>query len=323
MFKSIIIGCGKIAGLYDDMNNSFVYSHARAYQNNSLIDVVCYVDNDESRAKTLANKYCSNHYSSDYKEAIKLYKPDVVSVCTPDSTHFEVVNTILDLEYLPRIIFLEKPACRTSEEFDTLIMKSKIKDVKIVVNHSRRFDNLHQNLKHKIFLNTFGQLIKIDAIYYGGWNHNGVHTIDTLNFLFDDEVVINNIIDQFLSPYQGDFNFDFKCFFKNKKTPIYLTTMNEENYQLFEFDLKFEKARIRIEDFGQRIVYEEKEINEMNENILVVKESPLDISKISPMQNAINIIVSSLKDTTEIIGYQLSDISKTMNLIWEGNQWVK
>lgn len=323
MFKAIIIGCGKIAGLYDDMNNSFVYSHARAYQNNSLIDVECYVDNDESRAKTLANKYCSNNYSNDYKEAIKLYKPDVVSICTPDLTHFEVVNTILDLEYLPRIIFLEKPACKTREEFDILIMKSKIKDVKIVVNHSRRFDDLHQNLKHKISLNTFGQIIKIDAIYYGGWNHNGVHTIDTLNFLFDDEVVINNMIDQFSSPYQGDFDFDFKCLFKNKKTPIYLTTMNEENYQLFEFDLKFEKARIRIEDFGQRIVYERKEINDMNENVLVMKEPPLDVSIISPMQNAINIIVSSLQGITEIIGYQLSDISKTMNLIWEGNKWAK
>ena len=99
--------------------------------------------------------------------------------------------------------------------------------------------------------------------------------------------------------------------------------MNEENYQLFEFDLKFEKARIRIEDFGQRIVYEEKEINDMNENVLVVKDSPLDVSKISPMQNAINIIVSSLQGTTETIGYQLSDISKTMNLIWEGNKWAK
>ena len=61
----------------------------------------------------------------------------------------------------------------------------------------------------------------------------------------------------------------------------------------------------------------------MNENVLVVKDSPLDVSKISPMQNAINIIVLSLQGTTEIIGYQLSDISKTMNLIWEGNKWAK
>ena len=97
---------------------------------------------------------------------------------------------------------------------------------------------------------------------------------------------------------------------------------NEDYYQLFDFDLKFEKGRLRIEDFGSRIVYEEKYINEMNENVL--KISPIDIgtSDKSPMQQAVEKIGNYLKTGTPLSGLLIEDISHTMNLIWEGQrQW--
>ena len=38
-YRSFIIGCGKIAGLYDDLDDDFIYSHAKAYANNSEVDI--------------------------------------------------------------------------------------------------------------------------------------------------------------------------------------------------------------------------------------------------------------------------------------------
>ena len=321
--KALIIGCGKISGLYDDKEDDYIYSHAKAYTKNNSIDLVCCCDLNIDNAKTLSQKYNIPNISDNFLEAIKLYNPDVVSVCTPDKTHYEVVISILKCEYLPKIIFLEKPACQNEDELNELISLSREKDVKIVVNHSRRFDNLHKQLKNEIQNNKFGKLIKADVVYYSGWQHNGVHMVDTLNFLFSDNLEFEQLLNTTNSPYENDYNLDFKCKFKNNDALVYITTMDEKYYQLFEFDFKFEKVRIRLEDFGQRISYEEKEINSMNENILVKKDFQTTVDDTTPMQSAISEIVAFLEYNKALKGYLIEDISQTMKTIWKGQTWVK
>ena len=323
MINAIIIGCGKISGLYDDVQDSYVYSHAKAYSKNKDINLVCCCDLNMDNAKILATKYEVPNTSSNFSESIELYRPEIVSICTPDKTHYTIVMSILELEIKPRIVFLEKPACQNEDELNKLIELSKQKNVTIVVNHSRRFDSLHQVLKSKIANNEFGKLIKTDAVYYSGWQHNGVHIVDTLNFLFDDSLKFEQLLNRDKSPYSGDFNLDFKCKFRDSKSLVYITTMNENYYQLFEFDFKFEKARIRLEDFGQRISYERKTINNMNENILIKEDYILDTAIESPMESAIDNIVENLKYKKSLDGYRLENISQTMQTIWEGMKWIK
>ena len=323
-YKAFIIGCGKIAGLYDDFDDNQIYSHARAYFENHKIDLVGCYDSNFDRSSQLAEKFETSSYDENYLEAFNIIKPDIVSICTPDVSHFEIVESILISSYVPKIIFLEKPACDNLAQFKTLINLSNLKSVKVVVNHSRRFDELHKSLKHKIQGNFFGKLISANAIYYGGWKHNGVHAVDTLNFLFDDELEIEQLINTNDSFYDNDPNFDFKCRFKSNKSCVNLTTVNEEYYQLFEFDLKFENARIRIEDFGNRLSYEKKTVNNMNEKVLV--ESNLFISddaRSSAIQSAVKLLVDNLDGSASLNGYLIKDIAKTMNTIWEGKKWAE
>ena len=322
-YKAIIIGCGKIAGLYDDINDTYIYSHAKAYTLNENISLDGCSDLNIDNSKTLANKYNILNIGNDYLKMISDIKPDIISVCTPDKTHYDVVLSILEFQNLPKIIFLEKPACQNEKELNKLILLSEERNVKIVVNHSRRFDSLHKELKSKIEDDIFGKLIKADVVYYSGWQHNGVHIIDTLNFLFSDTLKFEKLLDISNSPYENDYNFDFKCKFKNNDALVYITTMDEEYYQLFEFDFKFEKARIRLEDFGQRISYEQKEINNMNENILIKKDLILLIDGKSPMESAISKMVDYLRYNKSLKGTLIKDISQTMKTIWEGNRWVK
>lgn len=322
-YKAIIIGCGKIAGLYDDRSDTYIYSHAKAYSLNENISLEGCSDLNINNAKSLSSKYNIPNISEDYLKIISEIKPDIVSICTPDKTHYNIVISILESENLPKIIFLEKPACQNEEELNKLISISEEKNIKIVVNHSRRFDSLYKELKSKIEDETFGKLIKVDVVYYSGWQHNGVHIVDTLNFLFSDTLKFESLLNISDSPYENDFNLDFKCKFQNSDALVYLTTMDEKYYQLFEFDFKFEKARIRLENFGQRISYEEKEINNMNENILIKKDLLVSIDIKSPMQFAISEIVAYLRYNKLLKGYLINDISQTMKTIWKGNTWVK
>ena len=53
-YKAFIIGCGKIAGLYDDFDDNQIYSHARAYFENHKIDLVgCYDSNFDRSSQLL------------------------------------------------------------------------------------------------------------------------------------------------------------------------------------------------------------------------------------------------------------------------------
>ena len=98
--------------------------------------------------------------------------------------------------------------------------------------------------------------------------------------------------------------------------------MNENYYQLFEFDLRFENARLRLEDFGNRFFYERKIINKMGEKVLIESQLPLiNNLKSTPMETAIKTIVENLEKLTPLDGFLLEDIEKTMNIIWDGEQW--
>ena len=323
-YKSFIIGCGKVAGLYDDLNDDFIYSHARAYSENDKVSIIGCYDINSNNSKKLAEKYRIDLYESNYIDALAITKPDIVSICTPDNTHFDITISILESKFKPKIIFLEKPACSNSNQMKELLIASNKNNVKIVVNHSRRFDGLHKTLQQKIQENEFGSLVKIDAVYYGGWQHNAVHTVDTLHFLFDDELEFETLISAYDSPYKNDPNLDFKCRFRNNKSIVYITSMNEKYYQLFEFDLKFENARIRIEDFGSRIFFEKKTINNMNENVL--EKSNFIISNdlnLSAIQSAVKLLVDNLDFGASLNGCLLKDAVKTMNIIWEGKKWIE
>jgi len=324
-YKAIIIGCGKIAGCYDTDDNQYVYSHAHAYNNNPLGEVICYVDVDLQKAEALASKYNGAQVDVDYVRALESYRPEVVSVCTPDDTHYDIVKTILENNNSPQVIFLEKPACETMGELKRLISLGSEKKIEIMVNHSRRYDSKHRHIRDLIKHDFFGKLVRGDVFYYSGWKHNGVHVVDTLDFIFNSEVVIKEIYCEKKSPYPNDPTLDMVASIGNGDAEIYLHGFDEKYYQLFEFDLKFEKGRLRIEDFGNRIVYERKKVNDMKENVLVVDEIDFPEANSSPMQNAIDLIFEALskKDMSLLNGYRIVDIANTMKTIWDSEYEYK
>jgi len=88
--------------------------------------------------------------------------------------------------------------------------------------------------------------------------------------------------------------------------------------------LKFDKSRLRIEDFGSRLVYEKKYINEMNENVLKLANLDIKTGTKSPIQNAYALIKNFIiNGENSLDGYTIEDLSKTMLLIWKGKQRIK
>ena len=150
MNNVLIVGCGKIAGYYDELKplkevNS--YSHSAAYYLHSEFNIEGYVDRNIKKAEFLAEKFKCAYFSDDLKESLIRIKPAVVSVCTPDNSHYEVVLEILKSEYTPKIIFLEKPAFSSANNSSIFLALIKNKNIRIVVNQTRRLKNYTNKLK--------------------------------------------------------------------------------------------------------------------------------------------------------------------------------
>ena len=318
MYKSFIIGCGRIAGYSDDgaMND---FTHGYAYWEDQKDELAGCMDIDSNKGKLFAKKFNCTAFE-DYKEGIDSTRSEIVSVCTPDDTHFQIVKALIEMDSNIQVIFLEKPACSTMEEMEELINLSTERNIDIVVNHTRRFDARYLEIKENIANGVYGDLVNGFATYYSGWQHNGVHVIDTLSFLFDDSLVIESVSNGCNSPYLDDPTIDGKLNFLESPGVIHLFSFDESYYQLFEFDLRFEKARLRIEDFGSRILLELKEVNNIGENVLVPQENTFENCGKTAIQSAVASINYSLeKNNPDLLnGYCLKDVASTMRTIWKG-----
>ena len=256
------------------------------------------------------------------EEALEELRPDLISVCTPDVTHFEVVYKILESPFCPRVIFLEKPAMTSSKDFSTIIELAKKIDTTIIVNHSRRFDDNYQALKDIIINRKYGECIRIDCWYYGGWVHNGVHLVDILQYLFDDELVLKSAgnYNEFLN-YFSDINLEGRFNFNHSDINVFINCMDEVNYQLFELDFKFSRGRLRIENFEERFLIEKVLVNDLGERVLDFESSdsiadPKAICRNEPIINAANVIVDILESGSDHSEYSIESSGATMKTIW-------
>ena len=331
MFSCLIVGCGRVAGALDSPNMigaRGLKSHSSCFYSHENINIKGYVDVDLDAAKAMASKYAVSYYSNNVEEALKDVRPSFISVCTPDASHFEVMSKVLLSPFCPRVIFLEKPALTSSTDFSTIAELSKNVDTTIIVNHSRRFDDNYKALKDIIVNRTYGECIRIDCWYYSGWIHNGVHLVDTLQHIFDDELVLKST-GSWNTAVVGSSDINLEGVFSLKKSGInvFVNCMDESNYQLFELDFKFTKGRVRIENFEERFLVEEVFVNELGEKVLNFKSLP-SISKLKsadrnePIMNAANVIVDTLECGSSHPEYTIHAAEATMKTIWSTQEKV-
>jgi len=317
VLKVLIVGCGRIAGGINQTLNT----HGGAYKARKGVSIVACIDSNQEQSKSFAD-FFNCQVENNLETAIHNHKPDIISVCTPDNSHFTITERLIQAKHKPKVIFLEKPACSREEELDYLIELSMQKGVDIVVNHSRRFDEHYQQLRERITASEFGDLRSIYATYYSGWRHNGIHMIDTLSYLFNDSVNVDIVTNSWESPYENDPTIEMLGSFKEQDGIINLTGFDEEDYQFFEIDLRFNKARLRFENFGERIILETKFINQIGENALQLVENGLNERKETSMQKAIDIICQSIESNNRFLldGYLLQDVTESMKTIWRSKK---
>jgi len=149
-----LIGLGRIGA-------EFLDSHLNAYLNNPRIKLDALCDLDQRKISVVKR---IGYFSDDGLTFVQRWPVDILSICTPPSTHRALV--VASAPYV-KAIWLEKPIAETLEDADEIIRVCRHYNVLLQVNHQRRAT------KPKF---TFSR----------GWLNTGTHAVDLLRQYFGE-----------------------------------------------------------------------------------------------------------------------------------------
>lgn len=255
VFQAAIIGAGKIGALLDHPQSHDILTHAHGYKVSDGFEVVGFVDRDFEKAKNASACWGGSPFNS-IGELFAKQDVDVVSVCVPDELHCE---TMLELAKRPvKLIFLEKPAVRTTGEADVVGALYAKLPIRVLVNYTRRFVPEIDKIRRAIKSEQYGAFLTGAGFYGKGLLHNGSHMVDLLRFLVgevDAETKLGETTDFYPDDPSVSALLSPRC-----GGVFYLRHVDCKMFDIFELDLIFENKRIRICELGT--VIEEYSVGE-------------------------------------------------------------
>lgn len=237
VYDVLVFGAGQVAAGYDSPDKETILTHAHAILKHKGLNLLGFYDINAEAAANAAKKWGGQAFEQPVKA-------DVVAVCTTDDAHLLSVSQAVNLS--PKLIVLEKPIARSID--DMRAIKELAQGIPVLVNFSRRFVPCFRRLA--IEAGGFGTFLTGSGQYGKGFIHNGSHMVDLLRMIVGDVISVE-IVDEINDFYSDDptksavLRFENGCF--------HMCGVDCRNYTLFEIDLCFEKARVRVLDSGAKV----------------------------------------------------------------------
>lgn len=247
-YKVGIIGVGKIASQFDEPSSRDVLTHAHAYLLHPGFEICGFADLDAEKASVAASRWGGRAYTS-IVDLVKQEQPEIISVCTPDATHATVIRELEGKNILGGI--LEKPLASDLKTAAAIANSNLTQKGKFLVNYSRLFVPEFQNLRQNYQNGVYGRLVAATGYYGKGLFHNGSHMISLLHRLFGNIKVVNKLstINDFT---KNDPSVSAVLRFSTGADGV-LHAVDSRRYTMFELDILFETARVRMVESGNQL----------------------------------------------------------------------
>jgi len=250
VYRAAIIGCGKIGSEFaDDPRIKDIYTHAGAYVHCSDTELIAVCDKERDKSERCKDRWHIPNCYTDYEMMLSETEPDIVSVCTPDQTHFEIIRKILTSSNV-KAIFAEKPLALNSNNAQDLVNLAEKKGVILAVNYSRRYAGKFVELNNYLHSDAFGDIQTINGYYTKGTLNNGTHWFDLARFLIGDFIRVKGFDNQ--KEKTDDPTFDAYAEFNNGAS-AYLHACDATKFSIFEMDILGSNGRVYIKDSGHII----------------------------------------------------------------------
>ncbi len=241
----VIIGCGAIAGGYDEKNDGpDILTHAKAYREHPGFRLSACVEPDQDRRQTFMKTWAIENGAAALDDVRSNGRNfDVASICSPTADHEATLETLLDTPI--QGIFCEKPLTEHLNSSKRIVEAYDAKGKILAVNYLRRWDAALQSLKTEIDDNQWGNLQTAVCHYGKGILHNGSHMIDILQFLFGP-LTPKEVFHRQTDYQESDPTLDALLHTETGAT-VKLNGTDSRLYDVFEAHLTFENGQIALE----------------------------------------------------------------------------
>jgi predicted dehydrogenase len=250
MFRAAVIGCGAIGvgGSEESHPDVGVYTHAAAYAACPDTELVAVADLDPSRAREAADR-CDAMAYPDAGALLSSARPELVSLCTPNPTHAELLELIIGAGGV-RGVLAEKPLAEDADRAAQLTRLARRHGAVLAVNYSRRFAPAIRALACAVAAQEIGELQHVHGTYTKGLRHNGTHWLDLLRMLAGDPVAARGW--DRLREGGADPTLDAELRLPGG-AGARLVALDANRFTAFEFELTGTAGRVRLVSSGHRV----------------------------------------------------------------------
>ncbi len=251
MIDAAIVGCGRIAGGYDETASSGPpRTHAGAYRARGDVRLVACVDPDSERRAAFRRRWgVEREFASLDDMAAAGICADIVSVCTPGERHAADLDALLAMDV--GAVLCEKPLAPDLTQARAAVSNYGVKGRPLAVAHFRRWDPNIVELAALIRAGTYGALQSGTGFYGKGLFNNGSHLIDLFATLVGWPEPLS-AADRFAGPGAGDPTPD--CVLRAPcGAPFRLIATDHTRYDLFELFLVFDAAVVELREGASRV----------------------------------------------------------------------
>ena len=245
----LIVGAGRIGAFYDKPGQEQILSHAHAFSSHPDFELAGFVDPNLEAGERAAILWGGQAFPDLASAFAHRGSIDVVVVAVPDELHALTLDQLA--ESTVRLIFAEKPFTQSESQAQAVVDRLSQRGLPIVVNYSRRFVPQFAEMKQRIS-SEFGRLLRGTAYYGKGSLHNGSHLINLLLFLFGDIKVCRSLDRPLLDWSSADPTGSALLQTSDGGT-IGVWAVDSQLLTIFELDLLFENARVRMTNSGQTL----------------------------------------------------------------------
>ena len=206
--------------------------HLRVLNDLGYLD--SFVEMNDERRKLYEKKYSIKGFSN-IDDLVKDHYVDIVNICTPTITHFEIAKTTLSNGISTLV---EKPLTYSSSQGEELVNLAHDNNAALTVGFVERFNPVIIDIKNNLQKQTYGDHLLIEFHRENRWAgvtkdigvilDSSVHDIDGARWLFNEEPNVvfartGNVLNPKASGFVGTDYEDFATIvlgFKNGKTAI-------------------------------------------------------------------------------------------------------
>ncbi len=253
MISVAIVGCGKIAGGYDEDGalGRSPRTHAAAYRAHAGVRLAACVEPDATRRTAFCRTWNVERSFPDLDAlAGSGMKLDVVSVCSPSACHAADLHSLLDMDV--RGVICEKPLATDVAAARDLVARYRADRRPLAVAYMRRWDPNIAALAAQIRDGAFGGLQSAVGFYGKGLFNNGSHLVDLISLLFGPPSPVGARA-RFAGPSASDPTPDFELRTPGG-APIHLVATDSARFDLFELTLVFDKAVVELREGASLVV---------------------------------------------------------------------